>query len=179
VPRGLDRFAAASFASGLTLFLGLALLAACSSPRKESRPVLERGIDWSIAVRRWKAEETLKGSIDQAGYDGSLSRRPVERKAPAGEIYLCVELAAERKGGEAGFAWKDIFIEDETGKRYPRMSDDRFLELFGMGRLPSVDLSFGEAAGWICFELPLRAARGRVSLLRLLPGGGRDTIALE
>jgi hypothetical protein len=133
---------------------------------------------WSIEVLGVSEKAELSGKSEEVQYDGKLSTRKVEKKAPKGEVFVILELRLKKQAAGSVFSWNELHIESADGKRYGRLPDDAFLELFGMRRIRGTDLNFGEHEGSICFSLPIRAASGKLLLVHET-GSVRDAIRIR
>ena len=64
------------------------------------------------------------------------------------------------------FDWSKLMVQDASGKTYPRVGNDSFLELYKYTpRMTGLELKFGENEGWVCYEIPAQAAQGTLTLV--------------
>lgn len=136
----------------------LAAGAACAEETEEAT--------WSIEVLDAIVTDNLVTTQRALEYGGDISEEEYAAVPTEGNVYALVKLSIEKESvGKGKFVWEQLSIRDEAGTAYSRHSDDVFLESHNFKRIKSSDLTFGKNEGFICFEIPEEAARGKLTLV--------------
>lgn len=149
---------------GFIFFLLFSMSVAACSPAK---PTIDPNLGWGIEVLKFEVKEKLEGVqvVDQ--YVGTTEE--VHQQYPEeGNVYLVMNVLIKKQAtGSGPFDWSKLSVKDEDGTAYSRHSNDTFLELFDdtTPRITGLELQIGEHQGWLCFEIPAQAAKGKLTLV--------------
>jgi len=130
----------------------------------------EATFNWDVCTYGYETAAQLQGTEDVLEYNGSISVLNHEDTAQEGFVFLMVELYIKKTaaGGE-GFAWENLFVEDQDGTLYSRMENDTFLEYYGYARLVGTTLRIGNHDGFIAFEVPDTIDTEAIRLVYITP----------
>jgi hypothetical protein len=129
-----------------------------------SNPVIENTSEfWSVEIVKAEVALGLSGNQSQLQYGGTIIEIPLEQLPKDGCLFLILEMTVEKTGtGRSTFSWKDTYITDADGNKYTRHENDTFLNALGFTRLKATDIAFGFSEGYVCYEIPIEAARGNL-----------------
>lgn len=153
-------------AIAILLFCPLLLASCIADVALQSSAPDEQEGPWRITVLGCQATDTLNGTQESLQYSGENVTTDIEEKAGEGNAFVLLSLKIEKtQSGAPAFAWEKLTVEDEGGNGYHRCENDSFLENYGYERIKSTDLTLGVNEGYICFELPIEAAQGMLTLV--------------
>ena len=127
---------------------------------------------WSIILKNSETTDDLNTTQAAVQYNGDTVQVSYREKPGDGNTFLLVELVIEKKkSGASKFEWEKVYVLDSAGTKFYRHENDTFLEIFNFNRIKSTDLTFGKNEGFICFEIPKQAAKGKLYLIYDSPEG--------
>jgi hypothetical protein len=152
------------------------LLGGCASAKEISNSALT----WKIDVSKHELKEGLHAVESVVQYDGSKMDVEHEQSPTEGAMYLILNIKISKIGDEpVPFDWKKLAVQDQAGNTYARHGNDTFLEQYNyIPRLTGLEIRFGENEGWLCFEIPAEAAKGKLTLIYSADGSQQE-ISLE
>jgi Domain of unknown function (DUF4352) len=158
------------------LLLPLAmLLFGCSSPQPTAKP----NLIWEVGLLKFDVKNKLESVETVTQYIGST--QVLHQQYPTkGDVYLIMQVNVTKLGTEsAPFDWSKLTVQDAAGKTYDRSSNDSFLEQYNYTpRMTGLELQLGVYEGWICYEIPVQAANGQLTLT-YAGAGSQQTIIVK
>ena len=146
------------------MILSLAILLFGCAP---AAPSIDPNLVWGITLSKYEVKDKLETVETVQQYVGSYDQ--VRQQLPAvGNVYLIMKLAVSKQkiASTSPFDWSKLMVQDASGKTYPRVGNDSFLELYKYTpRMTGLELKFGENEGWVCYEIPAQAAQTTLTLV--------------
>jgi hypothetical protein len=145
----------------LVLLLPL-LIFGCSA----AKPSAKSDLTWKVGLSKSEVKDKLEAVVTVQQYNGSSDE--FRQQLPnEGNVYLLMKLTVSKQGsGPAPFDWSKLVIKDNSGTTYNRHANDTFLEEFKYApRMTALEIKLGENEGWVCYEMPAKAAEGKLSLV--------------
>lgn len=156
-----------------SILLALVLLSSCTNNKSESSPqaatesdaakaetwqdINDNGI-WRVELLHAESTDILVGTSAYVQYDGEVLNVENTDAPQNGYVFLLMELSIEKiASGKASFIWKNTYVEDANGIRYPRHENDSFLSNYNFSRLKATDIKIGSNIGFVCYEVPAEA----------------------
>lgn len=156
----------------LILCLGL-LMFGCAP----AKPTLNPNLIWTVSLAKFEVKNKLQGIRTVAQYNGSYDE--VIQQSPAdGNVYLILKLTVSKQGKDpASFDWTQLTVQDTAGNIYHRIGNDTFLEQYKYTpRMTGLAIKFGENEGWLCYEIPVKAADGKLTLSYNVEGSRQEIV---
>ena len=147
----------------MMILLASVLLAACSTPET---PTADPNLAWQVNLSKYEVKDKLDIVVTVKEYMGTTQE--THQQAPsAGNVYLIMDVSVNKQGTQTTpFEWDQLTVQDASGKSYPRLPNDSFLEQFNYTpRMTGLELKIGANEGWVCYEIPAGAADGKLSLV--------------
>lgn len=144
------------------LILPLSMMLFGCSP---AQPTANPNLIWKVDLSKFEVKNKLESIETVPQYIGSTEE--VHQQSPAaGNVYLIMKVTVSKQGTEAiPFDWSKLTVQDNTGNTYQRNSNDTFLEQFKYTpRITGLEITFGVNEGWLCYEIPAKAADGKLTL---------------
>lgn len=140
----------------------LLVLSNCSPTQTTPTP----DVIWKIDVAKYEVKDSLSSVESVTQYNGNVTKENHQQSPDNGDVYLIMDVTVSKTGDQsAPFDWKYLAIEDASGNTYPRLDNDTFLEQYQYTpRITGLELRLGESSGWMCYEIPASAAKGKLTL---------------
>lgn len=155
-------------AAFLCIMAGLLAIAyGCQSNSSATAPAAtaDPSLVWSINVEKSELTNSVASTEGFVEYGGDVNEVSFRDDASEGNTYLFVLLSIDKsQPGKEKFLWSELTVVDSNGVSYSRLANDTFLELHGLPRIKSSDLSIGNNYGYICFEVPDSVAANELTL---------------
>jgi hypothetical protein len=147
----------------LLILISVFLLVACAG----TSTTPERNYTWNMKINEAEIKENLITTEVVTLYNGEKDEVIHENYSESGNVFLLLSLDINKGNTEGGsFEWQNLKVLDESGASFNRLENDSFLELHGfIPRMTGLSIRFGENSGWVCFEIPQEAAKGKLFLV--------------
>jgi hypothetical protein len=146
------------------LYLCLAFtLTGCQAP--QATPAL--ALTWQVEVSKFEIKNSLNAVESVPQYDGSIIDVVHTQSPESGNVFLIMDVTIRKMDNQstASFDWQSLVIKDVSGNSYHRLENDTFLEQYKYApRITGLELRFGENTGWMCYEIPVSSATGKLIL---------------
>jgi hypothetical protein len=156
-----------SIKKAISIFFALAFitsLPACSRTSEAPSATETIGV-WRLTLIETLITDDLQTELSSVQYSGESLQSQINETPNLGMVFVLVQLIVEKEQtGAAVFFWDRLLIEDAQGNTYMRLENDTFLESYGFKRQRSTDLTLGKNEGYLCYELPLDAISGKLTL---------------
>ena len=138
------------------------VLSSCSTAKVSPTPDLV----WKVALSKYEIKDSLSSVESVTQYNGSVTKVNHQQSPDSGDVYLIMDVTVSKTGDQsATFDWQNLVIEDASGNTYHRLDNDTFLEQYQYTpRITGLALRLGEYSGWMCYEVPTSAAKGKLTL---------------
>lgn len=122
---------------------------------------------WDIQINQVEVQQTLQTTEISTLYNGEKSEIEHENTPAAGNVFLILDLEVKKTGDSSQiFEWENILVMDAEGSSYQRHENDSFIEQHDYNpRMTGLPIRIGENQGWACFEIPQKAANGKLYLV--------------
>jgi hypothetical protein len=152
----------------LLLFICLALcLAGCQTSTTPSDVPPGNSLAWQIQAARFEIKDSLKTIESVTQYNGSKIDVEHKQSPQTGFVYLIINVTISKTSNQSAspFDWQWLVVKDASGNSYQRLENDTFLEQFQYTpRITGLQLRLGEYTGWMCYQIPASAAKGKLTL---------------
>ena len=140
-------------------------LSACGKKAETTAASDQSKFTWQIAVSKTEVKDKLHTDAGIAQYDGGITDVAYDNAPAEGNNYVILTMTVTKAAAGGGsFDWKKLSLKDEDGNSYARMENDSFLSTHTYKRMAGTALQIGENKGSICFEIPEKAAKGKLTL---------------
>jgi hypothetical protein len=149
------------------------LLFGCSA----AKPTANSNLIWQVDLSKFEVKSKLESIETVQQYVGSVDE--LRQQSPAeGNVYLIMKVTISKQGAESvPFDWSKLTVQDQAGIFYPRIGNDSFLEQFKYTpRLTGLEIKLGVNEGWICYEIPAQAAKGKLTLTYNAEGSQQEIV---
>jgi len=132
----------------------------------KSSSVSDQSFGWKIEILSVEVKTDLVTKEIVTLYTGDKDTVLHENFPAEGNVFLILDLSISKNGDESStFDWEKLSVLDNNGVSYQRLENDSFLEQHNYApRMTGLPIRFGENEGWVCFELPASAAKGKLYL---------------
>lgn len=147
------------------LILPVSMILFACSPATSATPTANPNLTWQVNVLKYDVKDKLESVETVKQYIGSTQE--LHQKYPsAGNDFLILDLSVSKQGtAPTPFDWSQLTVQDSAGNTYHRSSNDTFLEQYKYTpRLTGLEIKFGVNEGWLCYEIPVQAANGKLTL---------------
>ena len=158
----------------------LILFTGCSM--KAGAPVAEAteadpSLIWSMKIEESELTSNIASTKAFVEYGGTANEVSFSDQPAEGNIYLLVLLNIDKSHpGKEKYLWSELSVVDADGTAYMRHENDTFLELHGLPRIKSTDLSIGNNYGYICFEIPASVDSSQLTLVYANAGSAQKIV---
>jgi hypothetical protein len=159
------------------LFLSLSLVMVGCSPAK---PAVDPNLIWAVELSKFEVKDKLEVVETVVQYVGSFEE--VHQQFPnEGNVYLIMKITVTKQGTDTTpFDWSKLVVRDAAGNTYPRNSNDSFLEQYKYTpRMTGLEIKFGINEGWVCYEIPVAAADGKLDLVYQGEGSQQEIVVKD
>ena len=164
----------------LLLITSLVLsLAGCQASKTPSVIPPGSTLDWQIQVSRFEVKDGLNAVESVTQYNGSKIDVSHKQSPDAGFVYLIMNVTISKTSDQSTtpFDWQGLVVKDVSGNSYHRLANDTFLEQFQYSpRITGLQLRLGEYNGWLCYEIPASAEKGKLTLAYTAEGSQQEII---
>lgn len=162
------------------LLLAALLPVLCACGRGQESVSDQSAFTWQIQLLGHEVKGALHTDAGVPQYDGAVLDVAYDNAPSEGCTFLILTLDIQksRTGGDS-FDWQKLAVRDADGNAYPRMADDAFLSSHTYNRLPGTALQIGGSRGSICFEIPEKAAKGKLTLVYDAGDEGKNTLPIQ
>ena len=147
-------------------FFLLLVLSAALFGCAPATPTANPNLTWAVSLSKYDVKSKLEAVVTVKQYTGSTDE--LHHQYPNdGDVFVILNLTINKQGtAQAAFDWSQLTVQDSSGKSYPRVANDSYLETYSYTpRLTGLPLQVGSHQGWVCYELPEQAANGALTLV--------------
>ena len=157
----------------LLFFCLTVILSGCQTHKTTPTPTLV----WQIEVSKFEIMNNLSAIESVTQYNGSKIDVAHSQSPDAGNVYLIINVIIHKEDNQstASFDWQQLVVNDGSGNSYHRLANDTFLEQYQYTpRITGLELRFGENSGWMCYEIPVSVASGKLTLVYTAEGSQQE-----
>jgi len=163
--------------NGILLAFCLAVaLTSCQASKATPAPAT---LAWQVQVSKADIKDSLHYVEVVTQYDGSKLDVTHSQNPTAGNVYLILNGSVSKTGSPSTvpFDWQWLVVRDAAGNTFHRLENDTFLEQFQYTpRITGLQLRLGEYNGWLCYEIPASAEKGKLTLAYTAEGSQQEII---
>jgi hypothetical protein len=147
----------------LQIICSVLIVSGCQAHKETPAPTLS----WQIEVARFEIKDSLNTVESVTQYDGSKIEVVHTQSPESGNVYLIMDVIVRKTDNQSTvpFDWQWLVVNDASGNSFHRSDNDTFIEIYQYNpRITGLGLRFGENSGWMCYEIPASAAKGKLTL---------------
>ena len=163
----------------LIFFCLVLCLSGCQAATAPSAPPVNPALAWQVQVSKFEIKDSLNSVESVTQYNGSKINVTHNQNPQAGNVFLIINVTISKSSiqSTASFDWQWLVVKDAAGNSYQRVANDTFLEQYQYTpRITGLQLRLGEYSGWMCYEIPAAAAKGKISLAYTDAGSQQELV---